>query len=162
MDILELLSKKTGQEIHACHDVPIYQTDEGHTNAKDKRQSDFAYTLRARDGQLKIASELLTEKCVQFILRLFVALCNMFKGTRITTTEYHPQPNSQSERFNFIPLLRLRHYLSKRQSFWDTYWLPLQYAYNEQVHRFMNLSSINLELTRTAPGSATVVPNVPL
>lgn len=90
--------------------------------------------------------------------KLFVAACSTLAVNKITITEYHPQTSRQAERLNSTFLLRLRHYVSEHQTDWDTFQLPLAYAYNVQIYRSVKVSPFSLALTQTPPGRAAVIP----
>lgn len=76
----------------------------------------------------------------------------------ITTTEYHPQTNSQAERSNSTISPRLRYYLSENQIDRDIHLLPLMYTYYIHVHRSFKVSQFSLVFTRIPPGSAAAIP----
>lgn len=75
----------------------------------------------------------------------------------ITATAYNPQTNGQTEHFNSTLLLRLRHYVSQHQTDWNTYLLPLTYAYKLQAYRLIKVSLFSLAPMRTPSRPATVV-----
>lgn len=91
-----------------------------------------------------------------------MAVCSALGvNNNISTTEYHPETNNTVERSNSAILSRFRHYVSENQTEWDSYLLPLTYAYNSQVHRSIKVFPFSPVLARTPPRPATVVSQRP-
>lgn len=51
----------------------------------------------------------------------FVVLCSTLKVNSITTTKYHRRTIGQVEQFNSTIVIRLCHYVSEHQKYYDTY-----------------------------------------
>lgn len=73
-----------------------------------------------------------------------------------TTAACHPQTNGQIEWYSRTIVTRLRPYGAENQKIENTYVQPLTYAYNVQVHNFINTNPFRFVLSRRPPGPTTV------
>ena len=94
---------------------------------------------------------LLTDNGSQFAVTFFKHVCRILGIQKVFTTEYHPQANSQAERFNRTIIAAIRNYVSDSQRDWDEWLEPLTYAYNMQVHRSTGTTPFDLVLSRHPP-----------
>lgn len=62
-----------------------------------------------------------TENELQVGTKVFVAVAVRMSAKMMTTTAYHPQTNSQVERFNRKIMVRLQHHVAEHQAEWDQY-----------------------------------------
>lgn len=106
-------------------------------------------------------SKLLTDNGPQCLSRFFVDVLSTLWKSNITSTEYYPQRNDQAERSSFRIVLRVGDSLSKPQTEWDAYLLPLTYAYSIQAHGSIEVSPFSLVLTQTPSGPPILVPKRP-
>lgn len=97
-----------------------------------------------------IPSNLLTENDLQFVSKFLAAVCSTLGLNNITTTEFHPQAKGLAERFISTSISQYRHHMFEPQTDSDNYPLPLTYAYDVQMCRFMKVSPYSSTLTRTA------------
>lgn len=102
------------------------------------------------------SSKVLTNNGPLFSSKPFTSVCTTLGVNNLATAEYHPQTDSQEERFNSALISTTRHRAAKQQSDWDTFFLPLIYTYNVQVHKLINITPFSLALTQTPSGPSIV------
>lgn len=95
-----------------------------------------------------ILDTIMMEHGLPFVPKLFAALCARIETKLITTMEYHPQAIHQVERCYTTLVARLRHYINKRQTNWETYKQPLSYGYSTQEHRAASSTLFSSALNR--------------
>lgn len=113
-------------------------------------------------SSLCLSSNLLTDNAPQSISEVFVAFRSTFMVQNVTSTEYHQQISSQAESYSPTIVSRLSHYVSKHQTDWDTYSLPMAYEHNVQVYRSTKGPSFSLALKAASSGLRPVPSNAPL
>lgn len=117
--------------------------------------------LEQWDAKYEVPSTLLSETGPQFVLNSFVAVCSALEVNNITTTEYRPQINGKTERFNSTLILLFCHYGSKQHIYCDINLLPVTCAHNVQYQRSVkgSRSAWRLSQPPPPPGPATVSPS---
>lgn len=74
--------------------------------------------------------EPLTDNGPKFVSEFFVDVSNTLEVKNVFIIEYYPQINCQADQSNSKIVSRLRHYVSEHETAFDTYQLPLTYAYS--------------------------------
>jgi transposase InsO family protein len=78
---------------------------------------------------------LVTDNGKEFDNEVITELSSLYDIKRIKTTAYHPQSNSQCERFNRTLLSYLRNFVSRETTDWESLLRSAQLSYNTQIHR---------------------------
>ena len=80
--------------------------------------------------------------------RLFKEICKLLEIDKVRSSPYHPQGNSQVERFNATLLGMISAYVDKHQRNWDVYLPLLTAAYRSCEHDLTNYSPNMMMLGR--------------
>lgn len=64
---------------------------------------------------------ILTDNQPQLVAKFFAARCKTMRLKHLTTTFYHPDTNSQTERYNGTLATRLHHSVAEHHSDWYDY-----------------------------------------
>lgn len=62
------------------------------------------------------SSAIMTVNSLQFVSKVFAALCALLGTGLVTTMKYHPQSNEQIERYSKTLVARLRHDIDEHQT----------------------------------------------
>lgn len=120
----------------------------GDTDHKNKRHRRCSYFHQAVGKNYRVVPKMVAESGSQFFSKLFEAKLITVGRNLIANTEYYPQTNDQAEHFNSTLVSRLRLYKSDHETDLDLYLLLLVFDYNEQVHRFIKVSSFSWHLRK--------------
>lgn len=80
----------------------------------------------------------------QLVSMFFTTLCHFLGAKKPTSTVYHLLANDEVRRYNPALDSKLRHYDSETQKNWDTYVLPLKFAYWMKANRTTGTSPCNV------------------
>ena len=99
---------------------------------------------------------LLSDNGPQFAASLFECVCSSLGIRHAFTSTYHPQTNSQVERFNRTLLAGLRIFAMDNLKTWPEHVGALTYSYNTTVHPSLGLTPFQLVLTEPPKGSILI------
>ena len=77
-----------------------------------------------------VPKKILTDQGCNFKSQLVADLCKLMETQKVWTSPYHPQTNSQCERFNSTMINMLRMLSKEKKSEWKNHIGTLVYAYN--------------------------------
>ena len=92
--------------------------------------------------------KILTDQGPGFESQLFHELMNMAKIEKLRTTSYHPQTNSQCERFNSTLMNMLGTLTPDQKKDWKSHLLTMCHAYNSTQHSVTGFSPYYLMFGR--------------
>jgi len=90
----------------------------------------------------------LTDNGPQFASLFFQGACNHMGIRNMFTSTYHPQTNSQVERFNKTLVDMFMHYIKDHQDSWDELVSVFALAYNSRPHRTTGVAPMDLVTPR--------------
>ena len=94
---------------------------------------------------------LISDNGNQFAAKFLHAVCSLLGISNVFAPTYHPQRNSQVERYNRMILAMLRNYVNEHQNDWDRYATAITYSYNCHMQRSTKKTPFNLVLSRPPP-----------
>lgn len=128
-------------------------------NPNQNKNSDRRGTnLRCRLGCLVLHPDQLKADGSPWLAeKFFNAVCARLGTKLLTTTDYNPQTNGQTEGHSKTILSQLLHYVSGHQNSWGTIVQLLTYAYNVQMGATTKTTSLILALTKKAPPASELL-----
>ena len=72
---------------------------------------------------------LLSDRGTNFLSKIMLEVCRIMDTHKLNTSSYHPQCNAIQERFNYVILDTISHYVNEFHNNWDNYLSAVQFAY---------------------------------
>lgn len=96
-----------------------------------------------------------TDNGQQFLGNIFTDLCRYLFVKNLETTEWNPQTNGHTKRYNNTIVARMSRYVDENQTDRETNVKLVTYGYNTQVHHSKNFTAFSLVLSRQPHGPTT-------
>lgn len=102
---------------------------------------------------LGIPNTILTENGSPFVAAFFEYICAALGVKQFGITDFHPETNDQTERYNKTLVARYPNERRRGANQFDQLVHTLTYGYNTQIHRTTGLLPFSMVLARNPPSS---------